>query len=110
MGGYDIHDDRVKTLVYICLAGDAANNIVKQAGIQAGNRFAKSFITRNISGSTLKAINQRVGFRLITKFGEKGVINLGKCVPVAGGVVAATLDAVSTNIVGKLAACVNNRA
>ena len=29
MGGYDLKDDRVKTLVYTCLTGNAAKDIVK---------------------------------------------------------------------------------
>lgn len=103
MSGYDIHDDRIRTLVYVCLAGDAANNIVKNAGIQTGSKFATSFIEKKITGEALKKINQRVGFRLVTKFGEKGVINLGKMVPVVGGVIGGSLDALSTNTIGKVA-------
>lgn len=33
-----------------------------------------------------------MGFRLITKAGEKGIINLSKCAPVVGGLVGASLD------------------
>jgi len=39
----------------------------------------------------------------MTKFGEKGIINLGKMVPIAGGLVGGTVDAVSTNTIGKIA-------
>jgi hypothetical protein len=35
-------------------------------------------------------INQKVGFRLLTKFGSKGVINLGKMVPLTGGIIGGT--------------------
>lgn len=102
MGGHDISDDRVKTLVYACLAGDAAREILRDVGIVVGTKLTTSLISK-ISGKTLTAINQRVGFRLLTKFGEKGVINIGKAVPLVGGIIGGTVDAVSTNIIGNVA-------
>lgn len=51
----------------------------------------------------LKRINQAVGFRLLTKAGEKGIINLTKLVPVVGGVVGGTFDAVTCRITAKAA-------
>ncbi len=56
----------------------------------------------------IKQINKKVGFRLVTKFGEKGVINLGKCVPLVGGVIGGAVDAVGTNTIGKTAKKVFN--
>lgn len=102
LGGHDLKDDRVKTLVYTCLTGNAAKDILKDIGIVVGKKLTTSAI-RNISGKTVTAINQRVGFRLLTKFGEKGAINLGKAVPLVGGLVGATFDSVTTNIVGNVA-------
>ena len=102
MGGHDVHEDRVKTLVYVCLAGNAAKEIVRQTGIKVGQKLTVSAI-KSITRETLVAINRGVGFRLLTKFGEKGVINLGKAVPIVGGVIGATLDSVSTNGVGNVA-------
>ena len=102
MGGYDVRDDRVKTLVYICLTGSGAADILKDIGIQVGTQMAKQAINK-ISGKTLTMINQKVGFRLATKFGEKGIINLGKMVPLAGGVIGATIDAVASNTIGNVA-------
>ena len=46
-------------------------------------------------------INKKVGFRLVTKFGQKGIINLGKLVPIVGGVIGGTVDTVGTLTVGK---------
>ncbi|GJJ02772.1 hypothetical protein RugamoR64_33100 [Duganella rhizosphaerae] len=102
MCGQDLHSDRVKTLVYACLAGDAAKDILKDVGIVVGTKMATNAI-KNISGKTILAINQKVGFRLVTKFGEKGVINLVKVVPFFGGVVGGTVDAIATNLIGNVA-------
>lgn len=102
IGGHDIKDDRVKALVYACLTGNAAKDILKDIGIVAGTKLTTSAI-KNISGKTIIAINQKVGFRLVTKFGEKGVINLGKAVPFVGGIIGATFDSVATNAIGNIA-------
>lgn len=102
MGGHDLKDDRVKSLVYACLTGNAAKDILKDMGIVVGRKLTENAI-KNISRKTITAINQKVGFRLITKFGEKGVVNLGRAVPLLGGVIGATFDSVATNIVGNIA-------
>ncbi len=102
IGGHDLNDDRVKSLVYACLAGNAAKDILKDIGIVVGTKLTTNAI-KNISGKTIVAINQKVGFRLLTKFGEKGVINLGKAVPLVGGIIGATFDSIGTNVVGNVA-------
>ncbi|PUF86714.1 EcsC family protein [Bacillus altitudinis] len=102
MRGYDLKDDQVKTFVFVCLTGQAASDILKQVGIKAGERIAKQAI-KKISGEVIKSINQKVGFRLVTKFGEKGVVNLGKVVPIVGGFIGGTVDGIGTNIIGKTA-------
>ena len=102
LGGHDLHDDRVKTLVYACMAGNGAKDILKDAGIIIGRKLTESAI-KSISGKTITAINQKVGFRLLTKFGEKGAINLGKAIPLLGGVIGAVFDSAATNIIGNVA-------
>ena len=69
MGGYNLNDDRVKSLVFLCLTGNAAKDILKDVGIVVGKKLAENAI-KNISGKTIVAINKKVGFRLLTKFGE----------------------------------------
>jgi uncharacterized protein (DUF697 family) len=56
-----------------------------------------------ISGQVLRRINQAVGFRLVTKAGSRGVVNLIKGVPLVGGVVGGTFDAAATKVVGRTA-------
>ncbi|CEN81903.1 Uncharacterized protein/domain associated with GTPases [[Clostridium] sordellii] len=107
MKGYDLNDDQVRTLVYVSLTGQAAADILKQAGIKIGTKMSSVLIKR-MPIEIIKQINKRVGFRLVTKFGEKGVINLGKCVPIVGGVIGGTVDAVGTRTIGKTAKSVFN--
>lgn len=107
MRAYDLKDDQVKTLVYVSLTGQAAADILKQSGIKIGTKMSTVLIKR-MPIEIIKQINKRVGFRLVTKFGEKGVINLGKCVPVVGGIIGGTVDAVGTRTIGKTAKKVFN--
>lgn len=100
IGGFDPSDDQVQTMVYVCLTGQAVGDVFKSAGIQIGNKLATSGVQK-IAGTTLTKINQKVGFRLITKFGEKGIINLGKIIPVVGGVVGGGFDYVTTRVIAK---------
>lgn len=99
MAGYDIHSDQVQTLIYACLTGSAMSDILKQAGIKFGQKFGTAMV-KKIPGKTLTAINQKVGFRFVTKFGEKGIINLGKVVPVLGAFIGGGIDVASTRIIG----------
>lgn len=102
MGGYDLRNDQVKTMVYACLCGNAASEVLKAAGVKIGTKLTEQAI-KNISGAVLTKINQAVGFRLLTKFGSKGAINLIKLVPVAGGVIGGAFDSITTNIIGNVA-------
>ena len=100
--GYDLKDDQVQTFVYACLTGQSAAEFVKSAGIQIGLKVGQAQVKR-IPGEIIKKINQAVGFRLVTKFGSKGVINLGKLVPILGGVIGGTFDAASTKTIATAA-------
>ena len=102
LGGHDMRTDRVRTLCYVCMCGSAAIDVPKGVGIKLGEKLTVHAI-KKIPGKTLTHINKAVGFRLITKFGEKGIINLGKMVPVTGGVVGGPFDATSTRSIGKIA-------
>lgn len=98
IGGYDIHSDQVQTLVYMCLTGTAITDVVKEAGIQVGAKSLTAAIKR-IPGAALTKINQKIGFRFITKFGEKGIINLGKMVPLVGGFIGSGVDVATTVVI-----------
>ena len=99
MAGYDIHSDQVQTLVYACLTGSAMSDILKQAGIKFGQKFGVAMV-KKIPGKTITAINHKVGFRFVTKFGETGIVNLGKVVPVLGAFIGSGIDVASTRIIG----------
>jgi|SRR5690625_77370 len=100
MRGYDLKDDQIQSFVYVALTGHSAAGIMKQAGIKLGINLGNQLVKR-VPFEVIKAINKAVGFRLMTKFGTKGIINLGKAVPILGGAIGGTVDGVSTNVIGK---------
>ena len=101
IGGHDLNDDRIKSLVYLCLVGNTAREVIQETGIVVAKNLTRNVI-KAIPAKSLFAINKKVGFRLLTKFGEKGAMNLGKMVPLAGGFVGFAVDAVTTKMVGKV--------
>ena len=100
--GYDLHGPEVRTLALACLTGNAALDILKEAGVRLGVSVGQRAIGQ-VAGATIARINHTVGFRLLTKAGTQGVVNLTKFVPVVGGLVGGTVDALSTKAVGEIA-------
>lgn len=100
--GYDLKSDQVRTLLYATLAGTSVIDIVKKTGITIGDKLLVGVVQR-IPGKSLQKINQAVGFRLVTKFGTKGVINMGKTIPLVGAVVGGSFDYATTSVIAKLA-------
>lgn len=102
LGGYDLKDDEVQTLVYICLVNSSVTEICKKTGVTVANKVTLAML-KKLPGTVLTKINQKVGFRLLTKFGEKGIINLSKAVPIVGGIVGGSVDYVDTKDIAKKA-------
>lgn len=100
--GHSLKSDRLRTLVLLVLLGDTGKEVLKQAGVQVGKKLSVAIIQR-VPGRVLIEINKRIGFRLLTKAGEKGIINLMKLVPLFGGLVGGTVDATACVLVGRSA-------
>lgn len=98
MAGYDIHDDQVQTFVYAALVGVGINQLAKNAGVKAGMKFAEKGIQK-IPGKVLVKVNQKIGFRFVTKFGEKGIVNLGKMIPGVGAAINGGFDYFETKAI-----------
>ena len=96
--GYDLHGPEARTLALACLTGNAALDILKEAGVKVGQKAIG-----HIAGALVAKVNQAVGSRLLAKAGTQGVANLTKFVPVMGGLVGGTVDALSTRAVGEIA-------
>lgn len=102
LAGYDLNSDQVQTLVYACLAGVSVNQIIKKVGVEVGTKVARKTIDK-IPGKVMTAINKKIGYRFITKAGEKGTVNLTKVVPVVGAVIGGGLDFLETKTIANRA-------
>lgn len=100
--GYDVRSEKVRTLALACLCGTGVTDALKDAGISVASKMAGNAIN-SLSGATLTKINQAVGFRLVTKAGTSGTVNLSKFIPLVGGVVSGGLDAATTYGIGSAA-------
>lgn len=97
ISGCDPSDDDVQALSYICLAGGSVSKICREAGVQFTNKLTASMLKR-IPGAVFTKINQKVGFRFVTKAGSKGIVNMAKLIPLAGGIVGGGIDYVGTKV------------
>lgn len=98
ISGFNPSDDEVQTLAYLCLTGASLAKVCKEAGIKVGQKFTVEAI-KKIPVEIIYKINRLAMQRLVTKFGTTGVINLGKMVPLVGGVIGGSFDFVGTKTV-----------
>jgi hypothetical protein len=82
MRGHDPRSDKVKFLAYACLLGNQAKEIIKDIGIELGRAAAQ---------------------RLAARAAQRGFVQLGRAVPLVGGVVGGTIDWLACKAVGKAA-------
>lgn len=102
INGYDIYSDQVRTIAYACLTGSSTTKVLKNVGIKIGEKVVINAI-KKIPVEVLVKINQQVGFRLVTKFGQKGLVNFGKMIPLVGGVAGGVFDTGMTLTIGNIA-------
>ena len=102
LGGFHENTEEKKTGMYLCLLGAQAGDVLSKTASQFAVKFAMASL-KKLPGSVLTKINQRIGFRLLTKFGEKGLINIHKLIPILGGIVGGTIDALSTYAIAQAA-------
>lgn len=98
--GYDIDSEEVESMIALTLLGSAGVEVAAKAGVKIAEKGAAAAL-KKLPGRVLIEINKKVGFRLFTKFGEKGAINLAKGIPLLGGVIGggvnvATFRAISS--------------
>ena len=100
--GYDINSEEVQSAVLISLLGASAAGALGGLGVEIGTKTALAGL-RKLPGRVLIEINKKVGYRLITKFGTKGTINLVRGVPLVGGGVGAGVNIFAINQIAKYA-------
>ena len=100
--GYDIESEEVQSAVLISLLGAGAAGVLGKVGVEVGTKTTMAAL-KKLPGQLLIEINKKVGYRLITKFGTKGSINLVRAVPLVGGGVGAGVNVLAINQIAKYA-------
>jgi uncharacterized protein (DUF697 family) len=100
--GHDLASERVRTKILLALAGDVAKDAMKDLGLKVDSRLTQRAVDE-IPGRALVEINKRIGARLLAKVGQRVVLKFPRAVPVLGGVVGGSLDAVVCRMVGRTA-------
>lgn len=100
--GWDLRDEIVRNAILITVAGGSPNAVLSGFGVKFGQKLAETAI-KKLPIEVLRAINRKVGFMLVAKYGSKrSMITLTKMVPGVGGVVGGTVDAAFTRVVARV--------
>lgn len=100
--GHDLASERVRTKVLLSLAGDVAKEAMRDLGLKLDGRLTQRAVEQ-VPGRLLVEINKRIGARLLAKTGQRVVLRFPRAVPVLGGLVGGSLDAVVCRMVGRTA-------
>lgn len=100
--GHDLASERVRTTILLSLAGDVAKEAMRELGLKVGDRLTQRAVDQ-IPGRALVEVNKRIGARLLAKVGQRVALKFPRAVPVVGGVVGGSLDAVVCRLVGRTA-------
>lgn len=100
--GHDLDDARAHTKILLALAGDVAREAMKDLGLKSGDRLTQRAVEQ-IPGRALVEVNKRIGTGLLAKAGQRIALRFPRAVPVFGGVVGGSLDAVVCRKVGHTA-------
>lgn len=100
--GYDFEDELVRVAMLLTAIGSSMEEAVGNVGIQLGKEGCKVLIHK-LPQKIIDRINKFFGRVIVTKFGKKGLVQLGKAVPFVGGAIGGAVNAVGCRSIGKLA-------
>lgn len=111
MSGFDKEDERVKLLVYSCLADTVEEEVIHEIKSQLVSNVAQTGITtaiKNISVThatklAIKNAQAAASVKIASHVGAKGGSHLSKVIPFLGGIVGGTINSWSTNKIGNRA-------
>ncbi|MFD3294046.1 hypothetical protein SKC35_10135 [Aquirufa sp. KTFRIE-69F] len=102
LGGHDVKNDNVKTVVLATLVGSSVQEVLKSVGANIASKGSKQLLSK-VSSTTLRDINKIVGCRLLSKAGSTSLINLSKFIPIISGIVSSGIDIYLTKKIAQIA-------
>ncbi|HSI86573.1 MAG TPA: EcsC family protein [Candidatus Methylacidiphilales bacterium] len=100
--GRDVHDSRVKSEIFLALLGNATGHGYREVGMQVGHKIAVSLADR-VTYEVIRSANQAATLRILTYLAPRGLVRMSRVIPLAGGIIGAAFDAVSTRVAGRAA-------
>jgi len=97
--GYDLDDPERREEIALCVALSSASEAVNKMMREAGMAGVKKALLTEASKEFIKSLPNK----LITIAGKKSITNVGKIVPIVGGIIGGVMDFYSTKGVGKAA-------
>jgi len=73
---------------------------MKDLGLKVGDKLTQRAVDQ-IPGRALVELNKRIGARLLARVGKRAVLRFPRAVPVLGGIVGGSLDAMVCRMVGR---------
>lgn len=102
IGGYDLENEKVKELIFLCLAGNSAADVLKDATLSIEKRVAEKFL-QSISTKSINSFQQKAGFKIAQSLSPKLITNFSKALPLVSGVIGGIYDYRQTHSIAKLA-------
>lgn len=97
--GVDTREKSSRPLILAAAAGVTVSELATQLGTSVGVKAIRSALM-SIPGKVFAQINKTLGIKLISKAGEKTLVNVAKMMPFLGGVVGGTVNGVMMNACG----------
>ncbi|WP_338628408.1 EcsC family protein [Yersinia intermedia] len=95
IGGHSVNDPTTRNLIYLCLGGNIAKDILKE--------LCTRRVISALSDSTARHIQQQVTTQLVTRLTTQFTGGITRFIPLIGGVISGGFDYLSTWTVGQLA-------
>ncbi len=101
--GWDVRDDDIATNILLLMCGSAGISALKKLGVKIGQEYTKRFVAKHVKKEMVKQLKQLVSRKIITKAGEKKIVNFTKLVPLVGAPIGGVLNYFGTLDVGRTA-------
>ncbi|MBE9001029.1 hypothetical protein IQ274_23100 [Nostoc sp. LEGE 12447] len=95
----DTYSESARLLVLAATAGVSVSELANQLGTQVGSQAIQKALM-SIPGKTFAEINKALGIKLISKAGEKTLVNVATMMPFIGSAIGGTVNGVMMNACG----------
>jgi hypothetical protein len=100
--GHDPADPVVRTAVLLCVLGPDGSELAARTGIDLQEISLLPGL-RRLPSEVRAQLDRRIGYRLVSRAGRRGVLNLTKLIPLVAGPIGAGADGITARSVATYA-------